>query len=95
MFLTLTLANDQLDAQIFTTFVTILYMFMFRAVSCSSSGGHIVLIQHLVLPFSLSDRPVHRFFLSLYTGRSLTESDDTGCSINLLKPTGYVMHQQV
>jgi len=50
-----TLANDQLDAQIFNTFITILYMYMFRAISCSSSGGHIVLIQHLVLSLSVSD----------------------------------------
>ena len=38
-----TLANDQLDARIFNTFITILYMYMFRAISCSSSGGQIVL----------------------------------------------------
>jgi hypothetical protein len=44
----LTLANVQLDAQIFNTFIRILYMYMFRAISCSSSGGQIVLIQHLV-----------------------------------------------
>jgi len=57
--LSMTLANDQLDAQIFNTFITILYMF--RALSCSSSGGQIVLIQHLVLSsLSVSDRPVHR-----------------------------------
>jgi len=56
----LTLANDQLDAQIFNTFITILYMYMFRAISCSSSGGQIVLIQHLVSSLSVSDRPVHR-----------------------------------
>ena len=56
--LSITLANDQLDAQIFNTFITILYMF--RAISCSSSGGQIVLIQHLVLSLSLSDSPVHR-----------------------------------
>jgi len=37
----LTLANDQLDAQIFNTFITILFMYMFRAISCSSSGGQI------------------------------------------------------
>jgi hypothetical protein len=57
---TLTLANDQLDAQIFNTFITILYMYMFRAISCSSSGDQIVLIQHLVLSLSVSARPVHR-----------------------------------
>ena len=39
----ITLANDQLDTQIFNTFITILYMYMFRAISCSSSGGQIVL----------------------------------------------------
>ena len=33
---------------------------MFRAISCSSSGGQIVLIQHLVLSLAVSDRPVHR-----------------------------------
>jgi len=57
---TLTLANDQLDAQILNTFIIILYMYMFRAVSCSSSGGQIVLIQYLLSSLSVSDRPVHR-----------------------------------
>ena len=41
--LSITLANDQLDAQIFNTFITILYMYMFRAISCSFSGGQVVL----------------------------------------------------
>ena len=40
----ITLANDQLDAQIFNIFITIPYTYMFRAISCSSSGGQIVLI---------------------------------------------------
>jgi len=44
----------------FITVITILYMYMFRAISCSSSGGQIVLIQHLVSSLSVSDRPVHR-----------------------------------
>ena len=39
----ITLHNDQLDAQIFNTFITILYIYMFRTISCSSSGGQIVL----------------------------------------------------
>ena len=73
----LTLANDQLDAQIFNTFITILYMYMFRAISCSFSGGQIELIQHLVSSLSVSDRPVH-----LCTGRSLTDSNDTRRYIN-------------
>ena len=63
--LSITLANDQFDAQIFNTFITILYMYMFRAISCSSSGGQIVLIQLLVSSLSVSERPVH-----LCTGRS-------------------------
>ena len=88
--LILTLAKDQLDVQIFNTFITILYMYMFRAISCSSSGSQIVLIQHLVSSLSVSDRPVQRC-----TERSLTENDDIRCSINLLKASGYVMHQQV
>ena len=33
---------------------------MFRATSCSSSGGQIVLIQHLESSLSVSGRPVHR-----------------------------------
>jgi hypothetical protein len=52
--------NDQLDGKFFNTFITILYMYMFRAISCSSSGGQIVLIQHLVSSLTVSDRPVHR-----------------------------------
>jgi len=35
-------------------------MYMLRAISCSSSGGQIVLIQHLVSSLLVSDRPVHR-----------------------------------
>jgi len=54
---------------------------MFREISCSSSEGQIVLIQHLVSSLSVSDRPVHRC-----TGRSLTESEDTRCCINTIWP---------
>jgi len=44
----------------FITFITFLYMF--RAPLCSSSGGFIVYIQHLVRCMSLflGDRSVHR-----------------------------------
>ena len=51
--------NDQFGAQIFNTFITVPYMYMFRAISCSSSGGQIVLIQHLVSSLSVSDRPLY------------------------------------
>jgi hypothetical protein len=85
--LSITLAIDQLDAQIFNIFITILYMYMFRAISCSSSRCQIVLIQHLVSSLSVSDCPVHRlreFSLNLCTRKSLTESDDTRCWINTI-----------
>jgi hypothetical protein len=82
--LSITLANDQHDAQFFNTFITIFYMYMFRAISCSSSGGKILLIQHLVSSLSVSDRLVHRC-----TGRSLTESDDTRCCTNTIWPPEY------
>jgi hypothetical protein len=55
--LSTTIANEQLDAQIFNKFIAILYMYMFRAISCSFSGGQIVLTQHLVSSLSVSDRP--------------------------------------
>jgi hypothetical protein len=71
--LSITLANDQFDAQIFNTFITVLYLYMFRAISCSSSGGQIVLIQHLVYSLSVSDRPVHR-------------TVTTRCCINTIRP---------
>jgi len=50
----------QLYAQIlcFNTFVTFLYMF--RALICSSSGGQILLLQHLVSSLSSGDCSVHR-----------------------------------
>jgi len=60
-----TLANNHLDAQIFNTFITILYTYMFRAISCSSSGGRIVLIQHLVPSLSVRDRPLHRLRVTI------------------------------
>jgi len=74
----------------FNTFITFLYVYMFRAISCSPSGGQIVLIQHLVSSLSVSDHPVHRLrkksFLNLCIGQSLTESDHTRCCINTIWP---------
>jgi len=66
----LTLANNQLNAQILNTFIIILYMF--RATSCSSSGGQIVLIQHLVSSLPVSDRSVHRLKTSHPVHRTVT-----------------------
>ena len=53
----------------YNTFITVIYMF--RATSCSSSGGQIVLIQPLV---------------SSLSHRTVTESDDTRCCINTILP---------
>ena len=54
------LANNQLDAQFFYFIIRLLQsLYMFRATSCSLSGGQIVLIQHLVSSLSVSGRPVH------------------------------------
>ena len=78
----ITLANDQLEAKFlyfYNTFITVFYMF--RATSCSSSGGQILLIQYLVWSLSVIGLPVH-----VCTGRPLTESDDTRCSINTIQP---------
>jgi len=44
----------------FNIFITVLYMYMFRAISCSSSGGQIILIQHLVSSLSVSNLSVYR-----------------------------------
>jgi uncharacterized membrane protein YwzB len=41
--LSITLANDQLDEQNLNTFITVLYTYLFRAISCSSSEGQTVL----------------------------------------------------
>jgi hypothetical protein len=64
---------------------------MFRAVRCSSSGGLIVSMQHLVLSLSAGDCLVHRlrkkeFFLNRYTGQSPADSDDIRCCIDTIRP---------
>ena len=56
---------------------------MFRAVPCSSSGGQIVLLQHLVSSLSVNGRTVCRLRTALnrHTVPPFTESDDTrGCN---------------
>jgi len=50
------LDNDQINAQFFkNTVITFLYMYKFRATSCSSSGGQVILTQHLVSSLSVGD----------------------------------------
>jgi len=50
----------QLDAQILYFNIFIILLYMFRALLFSSSGGQIVLIQHLVPSLSLGDCSVQR-----------------------------------
>ena len=62
---------------------------MFRALLCSSSGGQILLVQHLVSSISLGDCLVHRLRESsrnLCTEQSPKESDDTRCCTNTICP---------
>jgi len=67
----------------------IIILDMFRAVMCSSSGGQIVLLQHLVSPLSVNGRTVRRLradALNRRTVRLLTEGDDTRCCNNTICP---------
>ena len=74
---------------LFIIFISFLYMF--RAILCSSSGGFIVYIQHLVLCMSLflGDRSVHRQLEDcLCTERSSKKSDiqRTRCCMYTMNP---------
>jgi len=62
---------------------------MFRALLCSSSGGQILLVQHLVSSLSLGYCSVNRLresSLNMGTEESPKESDDTRCSTNTICP---------
>ena len=59
---------------------------MFRAVPCSSSGGQIVLLQHLVSSLSVNGHTVCRLRAECPV-RPFTESDDTrGCNKTIYPP---------
>jgi len=58
---------------------TILYMF--RALLCSSSGGSIVYVQHLVPSLCVSGRTLHQCNV-----RPLTHSDGTRCCTYTIEP---------
>jgi len=63
---------------------------MFRAVPCSSSGGQIVLLQHLVSSLSVNGRAVaesgQQSALNRHTVGLFTESDGTRCCNNTICP---------
>jgi len=62
----------QLDAQILYFNKFIIFLYMFRALLCSSSGGQIVLVQHLVSSLSLGDCSVHKYYRLLEKTRVLS-----------------------
>ena len=69
----------QLNAP-FVYYIFFIFLYMFRAILCSSSGGSIVYTQHLVLYMSLflGDRSMHRQLEDsncLCTERSLRNTD--------------------
>ena len=86
--------NDQLDTQLLYFILQCVYYnpVYVSNIICSSSGSLILLMQHLVSSLSEGDCPVHRlrensdFSLNLCTGRSPSESNDTRCCINTIKP---------
>ena len=63
---------------------------MFRALTCPSSGGQIVLSQHLVSSISVKGCKVCRmraeFALILHTVQPFIEIDDTRCCDNTICP---------
>jgi len=64
---------------------------MFRAVPCSSSGGQIVLLQHLVWSLSVNGRTVcwlrAESAFNRHTVWPFTESNDTrGCNNTICPP---------
>jgi len=77
----------QLDAKIVYFYILITFLYMFRALLFSSSGGEIVLVHHLVSSLSLDDCSVHRLreeSCNLSTEQSPTECDDTRCCVNTI-----------
>jgi len=73
--------HDSFILQQYICYTTILNMF--RGVRCSSSGGQIVLLQHLVSSLCVNSRTV----CILHTVRLFTEGDDTrGCSDTIFPP---------
>ena len=77
--------------------VVTIFLYMFRALLCSSSLGQLVLVQHLVSSLFLGDCSIHRLPESsrnLCTEQSPKEGDDTRCCVNtiiLLKMSTVVL----
>jgi hypothetical protein len=73
---------------IYNTFIKILYMF--RALPCSSSGGLIVSMQHLMPALSAGDCPVHR----LRKGSFLTGAQDSHLQRVTISDAAYIQLQR-
>jgi len=87
----------QFDAKIFYFNRVIILLYMFRALLCSSSGGQIILVQHLVPSLSLGDRSVHRLqedsllVACVLNGKGVTVPDAVLIQFILLKMSIMVL----
>jgi hypothetical protein len=83
------LVNDQLDVQLFFSFIIIPILYMFRGVMCPSSRESIVLLRHLVYVNYVGDRLVCRFGRNCSTIQTCTLDGHlhsvtyTRCHINI------------
>ena len=76
--LSISLNNDQLDAHLLYFILQYVYYnpLHVSSIICSSSGGWILLMQHLVSSHSVRGRPVHRFETELQTSSVSTCAPD-------------------
>jgi hypothetical protein len=85
--------NDQLDTHLLYFTIRLLNPLHVSSIMCSSPGGWIVFMQHLVSSSQSVvvrrtgwERTALQFSLNLCAGRPLPESDDTRCCINTIQP---------
>ena len=60
--------------------------YMFRVLTCPSSGGKIVFTQRLVSSLSVNGCTVHWLALNQCYGQTFTESEDIRCCVNTIFP---------
>ena len=90
MRLSITLANDQLDAHKYICYnplhvhVSSNILLILRRLNCIHIASGIVTVSKW--PSGAQVEKELPFFLNLCTGRSITESDDTRCCINRIWP---------
>ena len=83
----ITIVFYQLDSQILCFNIHVIFLYMFWSLLCSSSGGQVLLLQHLVSSLSSGDCSDHRLWQdsrNLRSEQSPEESDDTRCCNNTI-----------